>query len=128
MNITPFYSSNNRLIFLPGSHENEIKRRFINTCNAMLYGRSHGETFGLACGEFSICNKPIIANTDAKSRFHIELLGEDLIGHTSYDECYSILTNWDKNAITFKNIGYKKYSAEHVMSQFQELINTLIKK
>ena len=29
-----------------------IKDHFLNTCDAMIYGRSLGESFGLSCGEF----------------------------------------------------------------------------
>ena len=31
-----------------------FKKKFINTCDAMIYGRSLGESFGLSCGEFAI--------------------------------------------------------------------------
>lgn len=36
------------------------KTTFINTCDAMLWARHDGETFGLAIGEFSSKNKPVI--------------------------------------------------------------------
>lgn len=37
------------------------KNRFIMSCDAMIHGQSLGETFGIAIGEFSVNNKPIIA-------------------------------------------------------------------
>ena len=49
------------------------KRRFINTCDAMLWARSDGETFGLSIAEFSICNKPVIA-CKTGDLAHVELL------------------------------------------------------
>ena len=47
--------------FLKGTSNEKMKREFINTCDAMIYGRSLGESFGLACGEFILQNKPIIS-------------------------------------------------------------------
>lgn len=48
------------VIFLPANADMIYKTKFINTCDAMLHARLRGETFGLACAEFSIKNKPII--------------------------------------------------------------------
>ena len=51
-----------RVKFLKGTTNENIKKKFINTCDAMIYGRSLGESFGLACAEFAINNKMIIIN------------------------------------------------------------------
>jgi len=52
LNIERFGPESPRLKFLPGTTNMKYKRMFINTCDAMLYARNGGETFGLACGEF----------------------------------------------------------------------------
>lgn len=60
MNIEKFCDLPN-VIFLPKSTDLSYKEHFINTCNAMIHARGDGETFGIACAEFSIKNKPIIS-------------------------------------------------------------------
>jgi len=49
------------IIFLPMITNLYEKVEFINTCDAMLWARQRGETFGSAIAEFSTLNKPIIA-------------------------------------------------------------------
>jgi hypothetical protein len=46
--------------FLPKNTNFDYKEQFISTCDAMLHGRGDGETFGVACAEFSVMNKPVI--------------------------------------------------------------------
>jgi hypothetical protein len=127
LNINPFCANIKNIIFLDGTTDMKYKRKFINTNDAMLYGRINGESFGLCCGEFSICNKPIIGRTKNYNNinldtFHIETLGDDIISHDSYDELYNILTNWNTfNKDVSKN-GYKKYTPEYVMNIFKKLI------
>ena len=55
-----FHINLTNVIFLQGNTDLIYKRKFINTCDAMIHARSNGETFGLSCAEFSICNKPVI--------------------------------------------------------------------
>lgn len=63
-------------IFLPGSTDLAYKVRFINTCDAMLHARRLGESFGLACGEFSVRNKPVITYLHNKHTHHHDVLGD----------------------------------------------------
>ncbi|MDR3374021.1 MAG: hypothetical protein P4L98_09865 [Ancalomicrobiaceae bacterium] len=74
MNFNRFIN-HERAIFLPGNSDRAFKAKFINTCDAMLYARTDGETFGLACGEFSIRNRPIMAYAFSKEKCHIDILG-----------------------------------------------------
>ena len=74
MNIKPFCEPTNRIMFFDGTSDINIKRRFIDTCDAMLYMRGYGETFGLACGEFSLCNKLVIANKNPGDKNHINFV------------------------------------------------------
>lgn len=61
------------VIFLEGVSDPEKKVKFIQTCDAMLHARKQGESFGIACGEFSIKNKPVITCNAKfiKERSHI---------------------------------------------------------
>lgn len=75
LNIARF-TDHPRAVFLPGTSDLARKTRFIHTCDAMLHARLQGESFGLACGEFSVCNKPVITYARSKHRHHIDVLGD----------------------------------------------------
>jgi len=122
MNVDVFGEPNERLIFLPGTSDMIKKRQFINTCDAMLYGRKGGETFGISVGEFSICNKPVIARGDNRSDFHITTLGDDMIKHFNYQQCFDIITNGEKYKKDVSNNGYNKYRLENVMKEFVDIV------
>src|SRR5690606_2780639 len=63
------------VIFLPTTTEEIYKSKFINTCDAYLHARKQGESFGIATGEFSVKNKPVITWSGSKERSHIDILG-----------------------------------------------------
>ena len=127
LNIIPFCEETKYVRFLKGTSDMKRKRMFINTCDAMLYGRDGGETFGLSCGEFSICNKPIIARSKEHSASHLYILDDKIIKHNNYDELYSILTNWNKYKIDVKENGYKLFTPEYCMNEFNNVIKKLFK-
>jgi hypothetical protein len=89
----------------------------------MLYGRSGGETFGLACGEFSVCGKPVIAKPGEHSCAHEDILGDAMIKCSNYEEAYDIITKWDKYKKDVSNNGYCKYTEEHVMEIFKRYLS-----
>jgi glycosyltransferase involved in cell wall biosynthesis len=125
LNIDEFGPKNDRIKFFPGTADMEYKKRFINTCDAMLYGRAGGETFGLAVGEFSISGKPIIARPGEHSCAHEDILGDAMINCSNYEEVYEVLTNWRKYDKDVSNNGYFKYTEEKVMENFQRYLNNL---
>lgn len=125
MNIDQFCKQNDHIRFLPGSTDMITKRKFINTCDAMLYGRKGGETFGLACGEFSICNKPIIARPGQHSHAHEDILGNAMIPFSSYESLYTIITNWHLYVKDVSNNGYHYYTPENVMKNFEHWLNKI---
>jgi hypothetical protein len=105
-------------------HLNQItnlneKVEFINTCDAMLWGRTDGETFGLSIGEFTIKNKPIIATKDCFYKAHINLLKENALW---YDEktLEHILVNFKKDTHKVDNL-YLEFTPEKVMKIFNEV-------
>lgn len=120
MNIHQF-SNNDRMRFLEGTTCQIKKTKFINTCNAMYYGRNGGESFGLACGEFSIQNKPVIAKLNEFHNNHLDVLGDNIIGHTCYDELYHIITNWNMYNKNVENNAYKQFTPEIVMEKFNSV-------
>lgn len=60
-NTVQFCPPHPRIIHIDKIVDLNRKVQFINTCDAMLWARWEGETFGLAIGEFSSKNKPIFA-------------------------------------------------------------------
>lgn len=123
---TQKFSDHPNIKFLPASSDYETKSIFINTCDAMIHARSEGEGFGLACGEFSSKNKPIITCGLSKERFHIELIQK--YGGYLYNnpnEMYEILVNFKKEPEKDWNI-YKEYTPEKVMQIFQKIYLDII--
>lgn len=94
------------------------KVKFLNTCDAMIHARSGGETFGLACAEFSILNKPIITAMCGETA-HIDILDSKGIYYNNEKELYNILDNFKIK----KNIDYncyKEFTPEKVMKIFDK--------
>lgn len=122
MNYYRFCPESKNVIFVEGTANTEFKRKFINTCDAMLYGRKQGESFGIACGEFSICNKPVIASTSVvtENKHHLATLKDCAITHKNYDELVHILTHWTPKDVTSN--GYYQYTEDNVMELFKQYI------
>lgn len=125
LNIDAFGPTCENIKFFPGTADMAYKRKFINTCDAMLYGRTGGETFGLACGEFSICSKPVIARPDEPGRSHEDILGDAMIKCSTYSELYTIVTNWKDYTKDVSNNGYFQYTPEKVMERFKTQVQSI---
>jgi hypothetical protein len=65
--------------FLPGTADPAEKAKFLATCDAMLHARLHGETFGLAVGEFAVLGKPVLTYGASRERAHLEMLGAEAV-------------------------------------------------
>jgi hypothetical protein len=123
VNTYPFYQSKN-VIYLDKIIDLDHKSIFINTCDAMLWGRDDGETFGLSIAEFSILNKPVFANKEGKDKAYIHLLGEKAIWYNK-DTLYTLLTTFDKEYAKSKDWNaYRNYSPEKVMEIFNNTFLT----
>lgn len=110
-----------RIVYLDTIVNLHDKTKFINTCDAMIHARSYGESFGLAIGEFSTLNKPVIT-TFGKYNAHIKLLGEKGIIFRSKDELVNIFMQIE-NIIQMRNDwnAFKEYTPEIVMKQFMKV-------
>lgn len=100
-----------RALFLPGSSDMVTKTRFINTCDAMLHARLQGESFGLACGEFSIRNKPVITYAGSKHRHHIDVLGDAGFLYTDAPSLVDLIEKLDPVAL--RQRSWDRYSARY---------------
>jgi glycosyltransferase involved in cell wall biosynthesis len=83
--------------------DNDKKVEFINSCDAMIWARSDGETFGLSIAEFSIKNKPVL-DTKVGDLAHVELLGEKGIWYEE-SNLRNILLTFDKESVCVKMTG-----------------------
>jgi hypothetical protein len=80
--------------YLPLTTDAAAKGRFLATCDAMLHARLHGETFGLAVGEFAVLGKPVITFADSRERAHLEMLGGQSLQYRHADELIKILRDF----------------------------------
>jgi hypothetical protein len=94
MNIDTFMH-HNRVRFLPRTVDVDYKALFVNSCDAMLHARRIGETFGLACGEFSLAGKPVITFSRSPHRGHIQILDEDAILYRDRKSLLKILLEFE---------------------------------
>ena len=110
-----------------------IKRKFINTCDAMIHACSLGESFGLSVLEFSKCNKPVITfNGGEWNRQHLAHLGDLAVLYNDKIELSTIFKNWKEDTLQGKcNKDYtkicEKFKPENVMRQFDEVFLKIVK-
>ena len=129
MNTKPFKKKLNNIKFLDlmisedNEQEKYLKTKFVNTCDAMIHARKWGEMFGIALGEFSFRNKPIIT-TYGHDNMHIEIIGNRGYIYNNAQEFRNIILNFKKEPEKDWNV-YKQYSPEKVMAIFKkEFIDT----
>ncbi len=77
--------------YLPATVDPLEKAKFLATCDAMLHARWHGETFGLAVGEFAVLGKPVITFSESRERAHFEMLGKQSLLYQHFGELAGIL-------------------------------------
>ena len=70
------------------------KAKFLATCDAMLHARWHGETFGLAVGEFAVLGKPVITFSESREKAHLEMLGNQALLYRHASELTKMLRNF----------------------------------
>ena len=111
-----------RAIFLPISIKKEYKEKFVATTDAMLHARYLGESFGLACAEFSSKNKPIISYKLSKDKHHHYILSSNILLYKNSSELIEILMNFNSKDHLDKDYKayLQNYSPEIVMNLFEK--------
>lgn len=121
-NFRKFCSNLPNIIHLPMVSDLNDKVKFINTCDAMLWARSDGETFGIAIGEFSTCNKPVITTYTNQDNEHIYLLGNKALLYNNKSDLRNIILNFNPFVECQKDWNaYKNYTPEKVMKIFKDV-------
>ena len=124
LNIKKF-CNHSRIIFLKGTSDEILKKKFLNSCDAMIYGRSLGETFGMSCGEFAVLNKLIISYKYNRHRSHIDYLSKNYyVEYHSRKSLFNILNNFNKKHKLLKNEknDYLKCTPKIIMKNFKNLL------
>lgn len=117
----PFCDPLPNIIHMEKITDVERKVKFINTCDAMIHAREIGETFGLAIGEFSLKNKPVIT-TPTEYPAHTNILGNKAIIYNNYRDVMNILSTFDRYKVKEKDWNaYRDYTPQKVMKIFNEL-------
>ena len=122
LNTDPFCAPHPRIVHLPCTVDLERKARFVATCDAMLHARVQGETFGLAVGEFSLRNKPVLTWTYGRDRAHLRILREQCLTYSDATELEDLLRR-------FRQLGtdglrwdaYVQFDPVHVMRRFSQV-------
>ncbi len=118
LNINKF-CNHSRVIFLKGTTDENYKKKFINTCDAMIYGRSLGESFGLACAEFAVQKKDILSYKFNRHRSHeYSLEKKNYLEYSSYSSLLKLLNNYNLKKKRY-NSKYSSYSKKRVMKDFK---------
>lgn len=120
MNTNVFYQHKN-IIHLPGNADMVYKRKFINTCDSLIHARDRGETFGLTCGEFAICKKPVITWGGSREREHLLILKEKAVIYNNKEDLFSILNTFTKDKYNVNENGYMFYTPKNVMDIFNRI-------
>jgi len=130
MNTNRFCDELPNIIHVPATIDLNKKVSFINTCDAMLWARSIGESFGLSIAEFSSKNKPVVATPNLKlnpnvDKAHIYFLGKKGIWYNE-DNLYKVLTTFitKENKAEIASMDwnvFKEYTPEKVMKIFKKV-------
>jgi hypothetical protein len=112
------------IIHLPPLTDLAAKATFINTVDAMLWARQEGETFGIAIGEFSSKNKPVLATTNGGQGdvAHVHLLGAKGLWYTNAADLTNLLTHFQPGELRMRDWNaYADYTPEKVMAIFKRV-------
>jgi hypothetical protein len=105
--------------YLAATVDPEEKGAFLATCDAMLHARWHGETFGLAVGEFAVLGKPVITYGRSRERAHLDMLGGKAQVYESEKQLRRILETFEPEPAW--GTVYEKWADPHiVMRIFQK--------
>lgn len=115
------FRSYKNIIFLPATVEEIYKSKFINTCDAYLHARKQGESFGIAIGEFSVANKPVITWTGSREKSHIDILGDKAILYNNKKDLTEILLNFKPQLHKNWDAYSEEFAPHVVMQKFKEV-------
>lgn len=108
------------IIFLNPIIDEQEKTDFILSCDAMVHGRSDGESFGLAICEGLFHNKPVFCFNGGRDKHHITLLKDSGLLYNNSIELYNMLLNAKKFTTDYSKI-VEKFNPQLVMEKFKKV-------
>ncbi|VAX37216.1 hypothetical protein MNBD_UNCLBAC01-813 [hydrothermal vent metagenome] len=88
----------------------------------MIHARERGEIFGLAVGEFSINNKPVLTWGGSLETNYLEVLKDKALVYLKPKDLYKIIDNFEISQV--KQQSWDAFSADYtsdkVMKKFAE--------
>lgn len=128
LNINKFVN-HPKIKFLKGTLDESFKKKFVNTCDGMIYGRSLGESFGLACAEFAIQDKPIISYKFNRHKNHKFCMPKiNFIEYGTYNDLYKILISFNRRKKIKLHNKFKSFKPKKIMKDFKKNFLTNKKK
>lgn len=128
---TPKFFDSPRVKYIDTIITEEEKNKFIHTCDYHLECGTLGHSFGLACGEFSVNNKPIILyyNDNLFNKAHIDIIKEKGLYFTNKEEFKNLIENHTIDKSIDYNC-YRKYNRKNITDQFHVkcILPILLKK
>ena len=133
MNSPPIWDPLPNVIHVDKCSDAARKAAFIRTCDAMLHARQGGESFGLAIGEFSAHNKPVLTSSahhdSFRADFHLTTLrAKPGCSDFFYHDRQSLverLIGFDREAARRADYNaYRDFEPEQVMRTFQRVFLT----
>ncbi|QBJ86873.1 glycosyltransferase family 1 protein [Chryseobacterium gleum] len=116
-----FFRSYKNIIFLPPTTDVERRVKFINAADAFLHARTQGESFGMAIGEFSIKNKPVITWSGSDEKSHLEILGDKGILYKDKEDIMQILNSFTPDNSKNWDCYSEQFNPRVVMEKFQNV-------
>jgi len=109
--------------FLPASTDRTRVGQFIHTCDAMIHGRSRGETFGMAVAESAVCGKPVFTWRHSPERNHLRWIRDEAWLYSETEELAEKLTHFQKGE-TMDYSFVEEFSPARVMKKFHQVFLT----
>ena len=122
MNTEAFGPPMKNVVFLPGTWDMSEKRKFLDTCDAMLHAREDGETFGLACGEFAVLGKRVLTWGHGRDTFQLTALGDAALLYNDYEGLRDLLLRPREFFVATAAYGYVAYTPNQVMPLFDAFL------
>ena len=129
LNTYPMHEKRANIIYIERTSDEEAVARFIRTCDAMLHARDGGETFGLACAEFSAHQRPVLTSTahddDGRGRMHLDVLGAHAacrpFFYRDHASLVDLLMKFQRDHSRGDVHAYRAYEPRRVMATFERV-------
>ena len=116
---TPQWDNHPQIIHLPAISNQNFKKRFIKTCDAMVVPETMGHTFGLSIAEFQTFRKPILCyNHNLYNTAHIDILGDEGRYFKTHGELLDLIQTFDNETST--NM-YRRFNPDDVIERFHQV-------